>query len=239
MTGERVQRDGGIESVPGLRVAQADETVPYRDRPVDPTDSDILRQAAAGSDDALRALVGRHDTRVRYVIFCVAGGRCRRDPQWIDSVASRAWSGLIEWQRNATGEAPDSVGALVCRIARNQAISALRADGRSAEGVAGVVGEGLAAVEAIDEAVDPADAAERSDDLAALRVCLAALPEEDRLLAEALDLIVNRRWRDAGEKLGVSESTLRSRWNRVLERLRACLTGKTGKSFARRADAGD
>lgn len=233
---------GGIaESSPELRLARPDDdgTARAADGRERHVDTDLLRHAAAGDDAALRTLLAEHDTRVRYVIFRVAGGRCRRDPQWLDSVASRAWSGLIDWQRNAAGGAPESVGALVCRIARNQAISALRAEGRRGDGVSAGAGEDVAAIEAVDESVDPADAAERLDDLAALRGCLAGLSEEDRSLSEALDLIVNRRWREAGESLGMSESTLRSRWNRVLERLRACLTGKTGKTFAPRGGSGD
>lgn len=241
MTSDGGQSGGLAESSTGLRLARSDDDVAFRtDEGRDRVgDAILLRQAARGDNAALRALLAEHDTRVRYVIFRVAGGRCRRDPQWLDSVASRAWSGLIDWQRNAQGAAPDSVGALVCRIARNQAISALRAEGRRAAGKAAGAPKDVAEIEAVDESVDPADAAERLDDLAALRGCLAALPAEDRALSEALDLIVNRRWREAGEALGMTESTLRSRWNRVLERLRACLAGKTGKSFARRREPGD
>jgi DNA-directed RNA polymerase specialized sigma24 family protein len=56
-----------------------------------------------------------------------------------------------------------------------------------------------------------------------LRSCMAKLGDEDRNLLQELELIVHRRWREASQRLGLAESTLRSRWEKVLDRLKRCV----------------
>ena len=68
---------------------------------------------------------------------------------------------------------------------------------------------------------------------------LDALEGDDRALVAQLDAITDRRWKDAAQALGMKESTLRSRWQRVLERLRECMTERTDNPFAPRGSAGD
>jgi DNA-directed RNA polymerase specialized sigma24 family protein len=52
-------------------------------------------------------------------------------------------------------------------------------------------------------------------------------------------LLLDRRWTEAAAALRTSESTLRYRWTRVLQRLRDCVEGKTGQPFAPEGSAGD
>jgi DNA-directed RNA polymerase specialized sigma24 family protein len=77
------------------------------------------------------------------------------------------------------------------------------------------------------------------DSLAVLRECLADVPEADKVILSQLNAITQRRWNEAGEALGVSESTLRSRWKRILDRLRECVARKSGGNVAPEDDRSD
>jgi DNA-directed RNA polymerase specialized sigma24 family protein len=70
------------------------------------------------------------------------------------------------------------------------------------------------------------------EELGALRECLDDLDPNDRTLTSQLTAITERRWKAAAEALGMSESTLRSKWGRILERLRGCVERKTGIRLA-------
>jgi DNA-directed RNA polymerase specialized sigma24 family protein len=72
-----------------------------------------------------------------------------------------------------------------------------------------------------------------------MRECLHELDSEDQAMASQLQAITERQWRIASEALGVSESTLRSRWKRTLDRLRSCIARKTGKNLAPDGDESD
>ncbi len=86
---------------------------------------------------------------------------------------------------------------------------------------------------------DPLDELAELEGLNAVRACLDALEGDDRALVAQLEAITERRWKDAAQALGMKESTLRSRWQRVLERLRACMAERTDKPFAPGESAGD
>ncbi|RME40682.1 MAG: hypothetical protein D6788_02790, partial [Planctomycetota bacterium] len=89
-------------------------------------DATLVRAAAGGDGAAFAALMRRYDRLVRYTIFRRAKGFCLRDPQWLDAVASATWTGFARGLTGGTDRIPDSVAALLVRIARNQTISALR-----------------------------------------------------------------------------------------------------------------
>ena len=72
-----------------------------------------------------------------------------------------------------------------------------------------------------------------------VRGCFAQLDEDDRTLADQLEAIMDRKWRVAAAALGLSESTLRSRWKRVLDRLRRCMERKTDVGVAPGRFGGD
>lgn len=201
--------------------------------------------AAVGCGDAasLRRLIDRYDRLVRYVAFRVGRRRANLDPQWVDTVASDAWLGLVKrLQRSPDQEVVGSITALITRITRNRAVSALRSD---LAGTSRSLLESDAAPkneERLDEgepAEDPAELAERIDLLGKLRDCLSDLEEPDQVLASQLDAVTMKRWRKAALALGISESTLRTRWKRVENTLRGCLERKSGKSFAPGGDSGD
>jgi RNA polymerase sigma factor (sigma-70 family) len=199
-----------------------------------PDDRFLVDRAISGDAAALRRLMARYDRLVRYTIYRRSKERCHADPQWLDTVASDAWTGFIRSMRTSDAVAPRSLGGYLVRIARNQVISALRRAGRVAD-------RPLAELPAADAvAADPndplAELAE-AESLQAVHRCIAALDGDDRRLIAELAAITERRWTDAASALGMKESTLRSRWERVLDRLRRCVAERTDNSFA--PEAGD
>jgi len=98
---------------------------------------------------------------------------------------------------------------------------------------------GGASAEAESDVVDPLEMLARVEDLDALRACLAAVAEEDGPLLGQLEAITCRRWKVAAAALGMAESTLRSRWGRLLDRLRVCMGEKAAKNLAPRCGGRD
>lgn len=205
---------------PGARGAKVSE----------PTDEFLVQSLRGGDSAALKRLMDRYDRLVRYLVYKLTKDQCRKDPQWLDSVASATWAGFVQSVRRERGDLPRSVTAFLMYVARNQAISALRLKGRD-----------TAFLDAAPKLRQPAIAVELKDpsllvseveELAALRECLSDLDMKDQSLTSQLGAITERRWKAAAEALGMSESTLRSHWGRVLERLRECIERRTGIRLA-------
>ncbi len=205
---------------------QADD--PSNGDPARIGDDFLLRSAAAGDGAALAELMRRYDRLVRYTVFRFSRTQCTRDPQWLDDVASTAWHGLIHNART-NASLPRSLSSLLVTIARNQCISALR---RRRPEFADAASGALPAEEVEDGAVDPSTILHRLELLAALRECINDLDPEAARLAVHLSDILENRWQTVGRALGVSESTLRSRWPKVIGALRACLRRKHPEFFA-------
>lgn len=178
-----------------------------------------MAQLLGGDTVALTKLMDRYDRLVRFTVLRRAGQRCHRDPQWLDSVASATWSGFVQSLQRDPDRIPKTIRAYLVQIARNQTVSALRRS--PAETASLDIDSDRADLEALWETNAPGDELERLEGLELLRTCLAGLDENDRALVTQLGPITQRRWRDAAAALGISESTLRSRWQRVLGRLRA------------------
>ena len=194
------------------------------------TDQFLMDSMLGGDAAALRQLMERYDRLVRYTVFHCARSRAKSDPQWVDSTASVTWSGFVQSLRRRPDSRPESVAKYLVRIARNSAVSELRKVATA---------ERHSSLETVDEAEqasssadDPAVEIERIELIEALRGCFSDLGAEDRPLSAHLEAILNRRWREAAEALNTKESTLRSRWKKVLEALKRCVEGKIGKSFA-------
>ncbi len=205
--------------------------------PADTPDDGFLVAGVVGGDEAaLRKLMDRYDRLVRYAVFRAARQRCSRDPEFIESVASATWAGFVQSLRKNPDRPPDSVRAYLSLIARNQTVSALRRDAGDPPVLSLDAGEGLDLPNQLEE---PAEMVANLEDLETLRACLAECDPDDRTLIGQLPAITERRWRDAAAALNLAESTLRSRWNRLLERLRARLAQKNPKAFAPGAPDGD
>lgn len=190
----------------------------------------LVRSVLGGDPAALRELMSRFDRLVRYTVFQAARERCRRDPEWLDSVASATWAGFVQSLNRSPDDLPQSVSAYLVRIARNQTASSLRKKELPVESLDAMDAD-PGAPDGADDA-DPLRILSEIEDLTALRACMAGVDGDDRALLAELEAITERRWQDAAAALGLAESTLRSRWKRLLDRLRDCVEGKTGKSFA-------
>lgn len=187
-------------------------------------DASLVGLLAQGDEAALRVLMDRFDKLVRYTVFRTAREQSLRDPQWLDAVAGDSWSGFLKSVRRGSELRSASVGGYLAGIARQQTLSALRRL-RAFAGHRKSISEDYLTELATTQA-DPAAIMDELDSLTALRECAALLAEEDRLMMTQLQAITQRRWVEAGAALGLSESTLRSRWAKVVERLRICMEKK-------------
>ena len=185
----------------------------------------LVTRVGQGDEAALRTLMDRYDRLVRYTVFRTAREQTARDPQWLDGVASETWNGFLKSVRRGAGIQSGSVGGYLTGIARQQTISALRRL-RAFAGQRQSTSETDSLSQLASTDADPAALMADLESLTALRECVARLPEEDRLVMTQLPAITQRRWVEAGAALGLSESTLRSKWTRIVERLRSCLEKK-------------
>ncbi len=201
--------------------------------PDQPSDDFLIRAMVGGDAAALRSLMLRYDRLVRYNAYRVSKSRCQADPHWLDSLASEVWSGFVSRCRAKSDEAIDSVPALLSRMARNRSISALRlATGGEPTQSLDAETNTLDQTLSDDEDLQPSEVAQRLEWLEILHDSLSDLDEADRNICAELGLIMERRWKEAGMRLDMSESTLRSRWKGILDKLRRALARKTGENFA-------
>lgn len=185
----------------------------------------LVRRFRTGEGEALRELIDRYDRLVRFAIFRLCKSECRRDGLFLDARASETWSGFVESVRRREAPPPKNLSSYLLQIARNKCTDALRRGGRQvlplddASAVAAPAEGGL-------------DTLVRAEEVLALRGCVGLLSEDEQTICAHVDLILDGRWTRVGEALGVPESTLRTRWRGIITRLRSCVEGKTGKSFA-------
>ncbi len=207
-------------------------------RPAGPDDHSLIERIRNRDDAALRVLMERYDRLVRYAIFRTARRQCLRDPQWLDAVASDCWTGLLQSLRRQTERSRPSLPGFLTTIARNQTITAMRRIQR--QGIAGDQSVSIEDPSVINQpGLDPSELLSDIDSLDLLRRGLDQLSEADRALVSQLDAITQRRWTDAAKALGLSESTLRSRWKRVLGLLTNWMGGRTGDFVAPEEQGGD
>lgn len=205
--------------------------------PLEPSDEFLVKSLRGGDSAALRKLMDRYDRLVRFSIYKLTKDRCLRDPQWLDSIASATWSGFVQSVRREGGDSPRSVSAFLTYIARNQAISEMRR--KRLDAISLDVNSATGQLDIAAELEEATLILSDIEELDALSDCLGQLPADDRALASQLAAITERRWRAAADALGISESTLRSRWKRVLDRLRDCIEQKTGAPLAPREGGSD
>jgi RNA polymerase sigma factor (sigma-70 family) len=211
---------------------------PRRTSP-DPRISDValVDRIIAGDSAALSELIRRHDRLVRYTVWRRSKDRCAQDESWLDSLASSVWMGFVESIRRSQGSPPQSIPAYLARIAVNQTISAVRSATRHPQ--PHDIDSADTAQDLAGESEDVAELLSRLEHLEALRSCIAELDTDDRTIAGQISAITERRWVQVAEALDMSESTLRSRWKRILGGLRTCMVRKTGSDFAPGGSVGD
>jgi len=186
-----------------------------------PEDSALAGALLAGEPSALTTLMDRYDRLVRYTIFHFSRPHCLADPDWLDTVASDTWMGLIATLHRDQDSIPDSFKPYLVRIARNKTISALRRAGKK---TVVIEGEPPTTLACDDPSVE--ETLTRFEYLQALRQCTAQLNENEQTILTQLDAIMDRHWTQAGQALGIAESTLRSRWQQIKAKLKTCLESK-------------
>jgi len=200
-------------------------------------DAALLQRLSRGDEAALKTLMGRYDALVRYAIQRASRDRCRRDPEWLDSLASETWAGLMQSLRAPRARLPQSLRAYLVQVARNRCISALKANPIAKFSLD--EGESSLTEAASSDESDPAEVTDRLEELELLRSCLAELTSSDRAIYAQLPAIVERRWKVAAAALKVRESTLRSRWERITGQLQRCMGRKTQNRVAPEAKGRD
>ena len=190
-----------------------------------PSDDFLVAQIASGDSTALRGLMERYDRLVRFTIYRTARTYCDRDPHGLDSIASEVWTGFVRsLQRDDSGPLA-SVRAYLCRVAFNRAVSVLRVH-PAISNETSMSDEEQAESFQDSKAPDPMLLSMELEELEALRNCVDAMNDEDRTLVSELPMIMERKWREAAASLRLPESTLRSRWDRILKGLKACMEEK-------------
>ncbi len=206
-----------------LRITQRSE----EDVAAESRDRNLIRGLLSGDGDYLRELMGHYDALVRYAIFHACRAECARDPSFLDARAGETWSGFVESVRRRRAGPDRTLKAYLTTIARNKCADHLRKSVR--EPTAGGTETEVDTLAATSES-DPLAAMIDFERVDALRACMVTLPKEDRKLFQELDLITQKRWAEAAARVGIPESTLRSRWSKALGRLRSCLQEKLSEN---------
>ncbi|MBI3835387.1 MAG: hypothetical protein HY287_13750 [Planctomycetes bacterium] len=203
------------------------------------SDDELMLKYIGGNEIALRTLMDRYDRLVRYTVFQRARAICVRDRDWLEAVASDAWMSFSRTLISNPFQRPKSVSSVLFTVATRRTISALRERGTVPTGGTSSIhfDELSGAVHSAPD--DPSDTISRLELLESLRAALKGVePDETRMLG-LLGLIMERKWGEAGAELGWPESTLRSRWSALLEKIRRRLRKETGDSVAPRAETSD
>ena len=199
-----------------------------------PDDQILIGQVVDGDEPALRRLIERYDGLVRYTIFRTHRDYCQRDAGWLDARANETWIGVVKSLRGSSHRNPPAnLPTYLIQIAKNKCLDAARKAGARQ---VFAFDEAQAAPDARDQQApddeNPLAIVENLEQIDNLRGCMAGLSEDDQLLCSEIALIMDRRWREAAERLGLAESTLRSRWGGVIIKLKRCLEKKIKKNLA-------
>jgi RNA polymerase sigma-70 factor (ECF subfamily) len=164
--------------------------------------TEVIASAAAGDDVAFARLVAAHHAELVRICHMVA-----RDQTIAEDAAQATWS--IAWRKLGTLRQPDRLRPWLITVAVNEARKLLKK--RSRRTRIEVIGEPAER----SGGVDPATGIPYLD----LQAALERLEPDDRALL-ALRYVAGF---DAGEiatSLGLSASGVRSRWSRLIQRLR-------------------
>jgi len=216
---QRAQRDGD----------PADDA--HQETAPDPQDRQLILRLLDGDEEAVRLLVDRYDRLIRYTIFKTARRHCERDPGWLDARSNEAWTGIVSTlRRRGRAAIPPSIPAYFSRVARNKSLDAAgKADARQVIPIDQAVADVDAHNSPTDPETNPLNMLESVEQITALRECISRLSEDEKVICSEIALIVDRKWREASERLEMPESTLRTRWPQILAKLRTGLEEKISK----------
>jgi RNA polymerase sigma-70 factor (ECF subfamily) len=164
----------------------------------------LVQRAAAGDEVAFARLIAEHNASMARVAYVILGDR----EQTLDAVQS-AWS--IAWRKLSNVRDPGQVGSWLISIAANEARQQRRRDRR-------------ATVVDISQALDRTDGADHVDSASVIDLerALHGISRDDRRLL-ALRFVAGFDSSEIAHLLGMSASGVRSRLQRLVQRLRADL----------------
>lgn len=197
----------------------------------DANDSELVAGLKAGRAEGVARLMDRYDRLVRYELFRRWPGSARRDPQWLDDLSSRTWDSFFRAAISGNFDPTRPVAPFLLATARNAAISRLRAAGREpslqVDSSDGETGAAFLETQATEDS--PETLLNRIEHLERLRSCCLRLSADETRILTQLDRILDRRWVEASRQLGMAESTLRSQWEKIKQKLNRCLESKSLK----------
>lgn len=179
-------------------------------------DAELAVRAAAGRPGAFEALLDRYGGRVRSVALRIAGG----DTSFADDLTQEVFVHLLRVLPRYEPSQPFApwLFRVAANLCRNKVRDRRRRPAASLEAVEDAVGERPG------RAIDPADAAERAEDLLRVREARDALPESYRTIL-ALRYEAGMDLDDVAAALGgLPMGTVKNR----LFRARAALAAKLG-----------
>ncbi len=201
----------------------------------DADDAVVVARILQGDDLAMRALIERYDRLVRYTIFKTGKRYCERDPGWLDARANEVWTAIVSaLRRRGADNLPPNIPAYFAQVSRNKCLDAVQRADRNQVFPFDPHDSDSHQPPAEDEE-NPLALLENLEQLESLRDCMSRLSESDRLICGEIGLIMEKRWREAADRLQMKESSLRTRWRGVIVKLKACLekkVQKNGKSSA-------
>ncbi len=209
-------------------------------------DRRLLTGIQAGDPEPLRQLMDLYDRLIRFAIYRTAKSECTRDPAFLDSCASDVWLALIQRVRRDGPDIAANLRSYLIQIARNKCNDHWRKSNRditrhapqdsTQDNLSPLSPHSPHSSETstiqyintsiIDASPDPSEMVIDIEDLERIRDCVRDFPENDRKLLQELDLLTSARWKEAASRLKIPESTLRSRWTALLQKLRHALSQK-------------
>ena len=172
--------------------------------PAEPTDAELLARLRQGDGAAVGRLYDRYEGPVFRFLLGVL-----KDHAAAEDVLQDTFVLVLRKAEAADGE---SLRGWLFSVAHRQALLLRRRGKRTSAG-----GDGLLALVAGDP--DPAAAAERADDAAAVRGLVAALPEPQREVIR-LRLYDGLKFREVAARLGCPLNTALARMHDALAKLR-------------------
>jgi RNA polymerase sigma-70 factor (ECF subfamily) len=169
----------------------------------------LVGRARRGDQAAFCELVERHQRRVYATAL-----RIVRRHDLADDVAQEAF--VRAWQSLSSFELGRPFGPWIARIARNQALNALRSRAERAEPLP----EGPH--EPVDPARDPLDSVLDGEAGDVVGRALACLPDDQRRVL-VLRASAELSYQEIAEELGIAQGTVMSRLSRARQRLRELL----------------
>ncbi|NOX58468.1 MAG: sigma-70 family RNA polymerase sigma factor, partial [Planctomycetes bacterium] len=138
--------------------------------------------------------------------------------------ANEAWAGIVQsLRRSGPKNIPPQPPAYFARIARNKSLDAAKqADARAILALDGDRSD----TEPAEEALAPDLMLESVEELERLQDCISRLSADEQNICGEIGLIMERKWKEVAPRLGLAESTLRSKWEAILDKLKRCLEKK-------------